>query len=191
MKKRNCKTNNRGIWKKLLSGEVFCIGRSCSFPLASEQSKVLYALFQQWLQNCTSARAGLLAAVQCFSWNTRQQKAKGRSQDLTTHPALQQLKASEQPQAELRLTQTKGCSSLWSRIDNQKHHNFIIKAKYYPLSSQSTSRAIAPSRALSPNAVQQILLVTHRERKCSEDRTLHNSIPLMRYWSDANCNMYH
>lgn len=110
--------------------------------------------------DCRTVHLPKPGSLQLFSvsgWNTSQQNANGRSQDLTKHPALQQLKASEQPQAELHPPQIKGCSSLWSRIGNQKHHNSSIKA------SKSTFRAIAPLCALSPNAVTDLTGNTRRK----------------------------
>lgn len=155
MKLQNKQQKN--MEKKLLpEDEVFCISRSCSFPFASEQSKAFCALFQQWLQNCTSAKAGLLAAVQCFGLKYIAAECKwevtGPDQASCT-TAAQGFWATP---GWASPTSDHGCSSLWSRIGNQKHHNSSIKARYYPVSSKSTFRAVAPLCALSPNAVTDL-----------------------------------
>ena len=122
---RTAKQTTKEYGRKSLSeDEAFCISRSCSFPLASEQSKVFCALFQRCLQNC-NASALLLGSLELFSilgGNTMQQKAKGG--DHGSWPSILHYSNSRplsNPRLSLHLTQTKGCSSLWSRIQTVRN----------------------------------------------------------------------
>lgn len=112
--------------RKLLSeDEAFCITRLCSFALPSEQSRVFCALFQRCLQNCNaSARARLLRAVRYFGWEHNTEDKGG---DHGRWPSILHYSNSRpltNPRLSLHLTQTKGCSSFWSRI--QTYGNTVI-----------------------------------------------------------------
>lgn len=96
----------------------------------------------------------------------RSRRQRGGSQELTKHPALQQFEASEQPEAEPSSSSDQRLQQLLEQdSDSRKHHDFIVTAKDYSMSSKSAFGAPAPLQALSLSTEQQTSLVTHRERK--------------------------
>lgn len=161
--------------RKLLSeDEEFCISRSRSFPLLSEQSKVFHLLFQGCLQNCNaSARAGLLGAVQYFRWEHNTAQGKGGDRG-TKHPALLEFKASEQPQTKsFGLTQTKDCSSLWRRTERLRNTTILLlQQRTVPCLPKAHLGLGYCSLMYTLSTVYQTLMVLHQGRKLLQRQTI-------------------
>lgn len=149
---KTAKQTTKQYGRKLLSeDEAFCISRSRSFPLTSEQSKVFCALFQWCLQNCNaSARAGPRGAVQYFGWEHN--TAEGKGGDDGSWPSVLHYGSSrpQQPQAESSSNSAQRLQQpSQQNADGPKHHDFIVIAKDYPTSSKRTFGATALSHVLS------------------------------------------